>query len=279
MNQDKKLKSTKKDINSSKFSTLPAIYLFSYNFNKTLESSKKKVPSANSDTASNSETFKFGVSSAQTTHHHQDKFISCRDLLSYNFQEAIKKEILNQEKSIIQYEKVKKELTSKNPIKLYKGNSSTCSATEITLYNLTVSPYFWYFKDRDKFSPNKIFNKIALDSFKVTKLVDTDKRCEKNIKYFSNNNNNNNNNNRQNKFVSYYKTREKNKTQILPTTKTQRLKEPNKIVLKKTNLPKIKNKPIPSAKLRSLELSEKFIQEAKLTVYNPNSHSFMPRNC
>jgi hypothetical protein len=275
MNEDKKLNSTKKDVNSSEFNTLPAIYLFSYNFNKTLESSKKKVQSTNNDTASNSETFKFGVSSAQTTHHDQDKLISCRDLLSYNFQEAIKKEILNQEKSINEYEKVKMELSSKNPIKLFKRNSSASSTTETSLYNLNVSPYFWYFKDHDKFSPNKIFNKIALDSFKVTKLVDTYESCEKNIKYLSNKSNNN----RQNKFVNYYKTREKNKTQILPPTKTQRLKEPNKIVLKKTNLPKINYKPIPSAKLRSLELSEKFIQEAKLTVYNPKSHSFLPRNC
>ena len=49
---------------------------------------------------------------------------------------------------------------------------------------------------------------------------------------------------------------------------------------KMNNLPKIKiNRDfLTSAKLRALEVSEKFIPEAKFTVYVPQTHSLLPRS-
>ena len=137
------------------------------------------------------------------------------------------------------------------------------------VYQFNSSPYFWYYRDKTNFFPQKSYNTPPLESFKLSEPLND----STNEKSFSNESINKSLNDskisRRMEIAENYKNFRKNKKQ----QKEKKYKE--KRDCNKSGLPKIKRK-LTSAKLRKLAVSEKFIQEAKLTVYMPHSHSFYP---
>jgi hypothetical protein len=165
-----------------------------------------------------------------------------------------------------------------------------------TTVKQTGSPYFWYYRDKSKISPDKDkdYSSPPLFSYKIYDSIEkksldvpinayrnlneskTKKKIQKNPKENLNvnkdgkngkqsqvNDSKNNNKNEKDQQKSKFKLSEKY------TCRPENAK---------INLPfnVIRRLTVTSAKLRNLALSEKFIKEAKSLVYSKESHSLFP---
>ena len=147
---------------------------------------------------------------------------------------------------------------------------------ESKVFQMYSSPYYWYFRDKSNFSPYKRYISPPLEFPNLSpdiSCIDPQANIEKKFSY-------------ENMYLKSLKDSKisrkeeiaKNYKHYADKEKNKRLEQIKRIKKKARNgLPEIKVKrKLTSAKLRNLSVSEKFIEEAKYTVYSPETHSFVP---
>lgn len=156
------------------------------------------------------------------------------------------------------------------------------------------SPYFWYYREKSKFSPYKSYSSPPLVSYSnangsLERLsLEQRSKSDKNLDELDRTKNHDQkehlNANDANKKMEIKKRKNRvNGHEKTKEEKKDKKKEKNQNNRKKSiknveNLPviNIKREKLTSAKLRNLAVSEKFIKEAKTMVYMPQSHSLFP---
>jgi len=163
-----------------------------------------------------------------------------------------------------------------------------------TTVKQTGSPYFWYYRDKSKCSPDKDYSTPPLFSYKIHDSIEK-KSLDAPINAYINLNESktkqkNQKNPKENLNVNKYgKNSKQNRVNDSKNNnKNEKDQQKSKFKLSekytcrpenaKINLPfnVVRRLTVTSAKLRDLALSEKFIKEAKSMVYSKESHSLFP---
>ena len=155
------------------------------------------------------------------------------------------------------------------------------------------SPYFWYYRDKSKFSPDKDFSSPPLISNKLSDSIENkisidaqmgrkfyDRKNKQKVQKNSQEGLQVNNEGKKDKRKKLNDRKKLNKDEKDQPKSKPKLSQNNNMKKDdvKVNIPSnlLRRVTVTSAKLRGLALSEKFIKEAKSMVYNKESHSLFP---
>jgi hypothetical protein len=154
-------------------------------------------------------------------------------------------------------------------------NENTESNLESKVFQSNTSPYFWFYKEKSKFSPYKAIKRPSLDNFQLMQYEISSNSNSNEIlnKNLNDSKSSTNKVNVRNNYKNYKKKKESKTVKIIPKSYEEYKKYISyKLAQKHTR------DYISSARLRELAVSEKFIPEAKRTIYIPHSHSLLPRS-
>ena len=141
------------------------------------------------------------------------------------------------------------------------------------VFQLNTSPYFWFFKEKSKFSPYKPIKRPSLDTFKLMQSQSPSHTLNKSIIQKETDSKSSIKNDVYNNYKNYKKKKPDKKCKTVPKSYEEYKKYINYKLAQNH-----KQNYITSARLRELAVSEKFIPEAKRTIYIPHSHSLLPRS-